>query len=102
MADVTVRLPGLLARFADGEAGVAVAADTVGESLDRLVERYPAVEPHLFAAGRRRREHLRLFLNGEALDPPGGVTPAGPGDDPRDRPLADGDEVLVLQAVSGG
>ena len=98
MAAVTVRLPGLLARFADDEAAVAVSAATVGECLDRLVERYPALAPHLFEAGRRRREHLRLFHNGEPLDPPGGVEP-GAGDE---RALEDGDEVLVLQAVSGG
>lgn len=92
MPDVTLTLPGLLARFADERRTVMLRADTLGECVDRLVETYPALEPHLVDGDGDLRTHLRLFHNGtgvewenrEAID------------------LAVGDEVLVLQAVSGG
>jgi len=91
-AAVTVRVPGLLTRFTGGEGTVSVEAGTVGESLDRLVEAHPDLRPHLFDSAGRLRPHLGLLHNGRTVPPAArdGVH------------LADGDAVVVLQAVSGG
>lgn len=91
IATVTVTVPGLLTRFTDGRS-VPLQAATVGESLDRLVEVHPALEPHLFAGDGSLRPHLTVFHDGAGVAWPHG----------RSIELEDGDEVTVVQAVSGG
>jgi len=92
MPDVTVTLPGLLAPFVDDGRTVRVEADTLGDAVDRLVDSHPALEPHLFDGDGGLRTHLRLYRNGAGVE----------WTDADDVGLAEGDEVLVLQAVSGG
>ncbi|HKJ57855.1 MAG TPA: MoaD/ThiS family protein, partial [Halobacteriales archaeon] len=92
MPDVTVIVPGLLTRFTDGQRDVPVTADTLRGAVDRLVESYPALEPHLFDGPDGLRTHVQLFHNGSGVE----------WDDGDVTELTDGDEVLVLQAVSGG
>lgn len=89
MPVVTVRLPGLLERYADRE--VTVEASTAGEATRRLLERHPALEPHL-SDGSSLRPHVRVLVNGRPL-------PEGSW---RDRELRAGDELAFVQAVSGG
>jgi molybdopterin synthase sulfur carrier subunit len=91
-SEVTVTLPGILARFTGGRRNVPVAADTLGEAIDRLVEAHPELESHLFDGAGNLRAHLGLYRNGEGVA----------WDDVEAVELDDGDEVLVLQAVSGG
>lgn len=92
MPDVTVTVPGLLARFTDGGRTVALRADTLEGCLDRLLVTYPAIEPHLVDGMGRLRPHLRLVHNGRSVEP----------SDDRAIELAPGDEVVVIQAISGG
>ena len=70
MADapaVTVRLPGLLTRFTGDEDRVTVRAETVGGAVKALLDRHPALEPHLFDGDGALRAHLALFLNGRSV-----------------------------------
>lgn len=90
--EISVRVPGLLTRFTGGQRDITVRAATVAESVDRLLETYPALRPHLLDARGQFRPHVKLFHGGTE------VTEA----DGADIALADGDEVVVLQAVSGG
>ena len=92
MADVRVTVPGLLARFTDGRQSFPVHAETLEECVERLIESHPAIEPHLLDGTGDLRPHLRLFHNGAAVELAGDAS----------LELADGDEVLVFQAVSGG
>ena len=92
MADVTVRIPGLLARFTDDQPTVTLRADTVEECLDRLVERQPALESHLFDDRNRLREHLQVFVDDRNVA----------WFDEQPIRLDDGATVTILQAVSGG
>lgn len=89
---VTVRLPGLLARFTDGDRSVTVRAATLEDCIDELLETHPAIEPHLLDGNGRLRRHIQLFHDGSSVE--WGEREAVD--------LADGDEVLLLQAVSGG
>lgn len=92
MPRVTVRVPGLLTRFTAGDRATVVDADTVGECLDRLAERYPALDPHLFDGAGALRAHLLVVHDGAPVDWPAARTV----------PVDAGDEVSILQAVSGG
>lgn len=90
MPAATVRVPGLLTRFTDGDSRVGVEAETVEGTLAKLVSAVPALEPHLFDGRGGLRPHLRVFHIGEAVELD------GTGD------LADNDTVAIVQAVSGG
>lgn len=92
MADVTVRFPGLLSRFTDGQRHLALTAETVNECFESLLETVPELDPHLFNGHGELRPHLRIFHNGDAIDleTDGALR------------LEDGDTVTVIQAVSGG
>lgn len=92
MPTVDVRVPGLLARFTGGDGRVAVEAATVREAVHGLVDCHPAVGPHLLDDRGALRVHLQLFHEGTQVE----WTESG------DVAVEDGDEVVVLQAVSGG
>jgi molybdopterin converting factor small subunit len=92
MSRVTVQLPSLLGPVVNGAASVGVEGDTVAEALAALVDSHPALEVHLFDETGSFRRHVLCFHNGtntrwlESLDVP----------------VADGDTITILQAVSGG
>lgn len=90
--EVTVRIPGLLSRFTDGQQTVTLRAATIAASLDRLLEAYPGLEPHVRDGRGELRPHLKLFHEGAEVTDRDGA----------DITLAPGDEIVVLQAVSGG
>lgn len=92
MAEVTVRLPGLLASLVEGRNTICVEADTVRGALDELLRRHPALAVHLFDEAGRLRQHVLCFHNQtntrwvEDLSVP----------------VAVGDVITIRQAVSGG
>lgn len=90
--EVTVRVPGLLARFAGGQQTVTVRATTVAAGIDDLLATYPNLAPHLYDGTGSLRPHLKLFHNGAEVAE----------EQADDVSLEAGDEVVVLQAVSGG
>ena len=94
MARVRVELPSLLVRFA-GAATLEVEADTLSQALKALVAEHPALSLHLFDESGAFRQHVLCFHNGTNTR-----WFEGPGD--LDRPVADGDEIRLMQAVSGG
>lgn len=92
MSKVTVRLPSLLHPAAGGSARVTVEAGTIDGALAALVKRHPALGVHLFDESGDLREHVLCFhndTNTRWLES-------------RQAPVADGDTITILQAVSGG
>jgi molybdopterin synthase sulfur carrier subunit len=92
MAAVTVRMPSLLADVGDGRTAVAVEADTARGALDALFAALPQLRVHVFDEAGEIRPHVALFHNGRSV----------PGSGDLDAPVAAGDVVRILQAVSGG
>jgi len=84
-------LSGNLRRFASFEGEVQLAATTVSEALDSLVERFPDLKPVLYDANGKPRSVHRLYLNGAVLD----VSDT-------DHSLEPADELGILTAVAGG
>jgi molybdopterin synthase sulfur carrier subunit len=84
----TVHLPAALSGHAGGQRRVRVAGATVGGVLAALGAAHPGV-------GQRVLDDqgvLRRHVNGESIRYLDGV----------ETPVADGDEVWILPAVSGG
>ncbi len=90
MATTTVRLHRLLEPAVGPVREVTVTGRTVQEALADLCARHPTLEVRLFDERGRLRRHVLCVHNGTA------TRLAEP------EPLADGDELAILPAVSGG
>ena len=92
MAEVTVSIPGLLSAITGGPRATPVEAATVGGALDALFEEYPELRVHVTDESGGIRPHVSCWHGDRRIR----------GLDGLDREVAEGDEVIVLQAVSGG
>ncbi len=104
---VTVSLPSLLEPVTGGVRELAVSGGSLREIFDDLLEREPRLRPHLFNEAGELRRHVLCFHNGTNtrwLGSSGGENAGsrGGGRDGWDTPVAEGDTVLFMQAVSGG
>lgn len=92
MANVTVELPSMLCRILGSDPRIPLEAASVRGALEALFDRLPAARVHLFDESGGLRQHVLCFHNAvntrwlESLEVP----------------LADGDTVTIVQAVSGG
>jgi len=90
--NVTIRIPAALKQYADNDREVTVGAATVGEALDRLVDRHPSLGPHLFDEKGRLRNFVNTWVNEDDSRELGG--PAAP--------LHDGDTITIVPSIAGG
>ena len=80
----------MLGQFAAGETDFEVEAVTVREALQAVMSRHVLVGQHILTESGGVREHLHVFLNEEDVR------------NALDTAVVEGDEVYVLQAMSGG
>jgi len=92
MVAISVRIPTLLAQVGDGRTVIAVEADSVSGALEALFSALPQLRVHIFDETGGVRPHVALFHQGRSVRDAAGLS----------TPLAAGDVVTVLQAVSGG
>src|SRR5262245_13424812 len=91
-ATVTVIVPAPLRAYCDGARALSVAAGSVREVLAALEKSYPMLHRGVCEETGNVRRHINVFVNvshvrdGEGLD----------------APVAPGDVVTILPAVSGG
>jgi molybdopterin converting factor small subunit len=86
---VQVRIPTPLRSYTDQRASVEADGATVGALLSDLERRHPGIRFRVVDEQERLRRHVKIFVNDESvrdLD-----TPIGPSDD-----------VVIMQALSGG
>lgn len=89
---ITVHLPTMLARLADNAASLEAAGGTVGDALDDVITRYPALGPRLRDSQGKPYGFVTFYLNDEDIRFHGGFA----------APVRDGDEVIVVPTVAGG
>jgi sulfur-carrier protein len=91
---VTVRIPSYLAGFAGGQSSIAVedGAANVRELLGRLWRLHPALKDRIVDEQGEIRQHINIFVAGEAIRLTGNQETAVP----------PGSEVMIVPAVSGG
>jgi len=89
---VTIRIPAALKAYAGDGKEVEVAAGTLGEALDRLVERHPALRPHLYDERGALRNFVNAYVNEDDARALGG---------PR-APIRDGDTITIVPSIAGG
>lgn len=91
MPAVTVVLPKMLAEVL-GEERLGVQAATIGEALEAAYARIPALRHHLCDGSGGFRTHVLCVLDGVSTREAGGLK----------RRVQEGDEIRILQAISGG
>lgn len=87
----TVNVPPPYRGPTQGEAAIPVEGSTVGECLQAVEARYPGFGPQVLAADGRVHRFVKLFVNGEQIEPAA-----------LDTAVSDGDEVEILAAIAGG
>ena len=86
---VRVLLPSQLHAYSGGVSRLEARGAVIAEVLDDLDRRFPGLKFRIIDEQDRVRPHMRLFVGRNAA---------------RDirAPLADGDELLIFGALSGG
>ena len=86
-----MRITRLLAEITGTGRACTVQGATAAQALEALCQRVPTLRVHVFDDDGQVRRHVNVFVRGE-------IARSGS----LDIELADGDEVAVVQAVSGG
>ena len=90
--NVSVLVPGPLRDYCGGARELALAAASVRDALAELERRYPALHRNVCDETGAVRRHINFFVNTAHMRDREGL----------DTPLAAGDVVTILPAVSGG
>jgi sulfur-carrier protein len=91
---ITFYIPGPLREFTGGQCSVEVkqSPTTLGDALSALWTLYPGVRDRVVTEQGQVREHINLFIGDEDVRYTGGLA----------SPIADGAEISIVPAVSGG
>jgi len=85
---MNVHIPGALQSYTGASQVVAEAA-TVGQLFDQLEQRYPGIRFRVIDEQDIFRRHMRCFVNGvQTFD--------------LDKKLLPDDDIVIVQALSGG
>lgn len=92
MAEVTLEVPAILSDCTAGRRRLSVEAETLADALSSVRVEWPTLATHVFDEAGAIRPHVLVLYNGKATRW---------GLDPR-TPLAQGDRLQIVQAISGG
>lgn len=88
---VKVHIHPLLLHLTDNQHTVEVGGNTVGQSLEQLVNRYPGLREWVFDKKGKLSKTFDIYLNMESTYPEELV-----------KPVKDGDEIHLVMIISGG
>jgi molybdopterin converting factor small subunit len=86
-----VRIPPTLRAEVGGSRELEARGDTVGDVIDDLLERYPALEEQVLQDGELA-SYLNVYLGGEDIRTLDGL----------DTPVGEGENLILLPAMAGG
>lgn len=89
---VTLTLPAVMARLADGARTLEASGTTVGAVVKQLADRFPNLAPRLRDEQGKPYPFVTFYLNDEDIRLAGGFEAA----------VQDGDELTIVPAIAGG
>lgn len=92
VATITVFVPGLLRQYCGGAPRLSMTASRVRVALEQVEARYPVLYRSVCNETGAVRQHVNLFVNTEHIRDLDGLETA----------LTEGDELIILPAISGG
>jgi len=87
-----LRIPTPLRSYTGGQVEVQVNARSVGEAVEKLVEMFPTLKPHLYNDDGRLRPFVNLFVGEHNIRDLDGLA----------TPVAEDTRVLVVPSIAGG
>ncbi len=87
----SIRIPSALSTYVDNQKIIVLHGTSVGEMLDDLTSRYPAVRTHLYD-GDQLRDFVNIYLNRADIRQLDGEQTA----------VADDDMLLLVPSIAGG
>jgi sulfur-carrier protein len=88
----TVKLPSVLRAQANGEKQIEVEGGTIGEAVQSLVGRHPALGEQLLTPEGELHRFVNVYLNGRDVRYLDGLQ----------TPVGERDEIRLLPAIAGG
>lgn len=88
MKNIILKLPKVLCQFTDGKNLIELPANSTTQALQKLIEIYPALQPHIYSEMQQLHNHFCLFLNNEQI-----LT---------DTPVQQNDIIKIVPAMIGG
>ena len=89
---VTVYIPTPFRKLAGNQTHVKTAGETVGEVLDALGARFPALRHMIYDENDQIPGHINIYVNNQEIHSLQG----------KETPVKDGDEMAVIPAIAGG
>lgn len=89
---ITVTLPAVLARLAEGNKAIRADGRTVGDVVQALAERYPSLASRIRDGAGQPYPFVVYYLNDEDIRLSDGFASA----------VKEGDEVTLVPAIAGG
>ncbi len=78
--------------YVDNQSEFEADGSTVGELLDNILVRYPALKPHLFNPQGELRHYFNIFVNGTHIRHLDGL----------ETPLNESDKIIFMASAAGG
>ena len=88
----TVKLPSVLRQHANGERSIDVEGGTVGDAVQALVGRHPALAEQLLTPDGELHRFVNVYVNGRDVRYLEGLA----------TPIESRDEIRLLPAIAGG
>ena len=88
---VNTVLPWNLMSFTNDKKEIAVDGGTIGECLENLIEKFPALKPDLFNKNGRLHNDIIIYLNNKTTYP-----------EQLAKAVQDGDELNISILIGGG
>ncbi len=89
---ITLHLPAVLGRLADGQRALNLDGQTVGDVVNEASARYPQLAPRLKDEQGQPYAFVTFYLNDDDIRLRAGF----------ETPVTDGDELTIVPAIAGG
>ena len=87
-----LKIPSPLRPYAEGNKEIEIFEETVGEAIDQLALKYPALKTHLFDDNGELRAFINLFVNDEDIRYLQGI----------ETNLLKTDRLMIIPSIAGG
>lgn len=88
----TLKIPTPLRSYTGGQVEVRVGGSSVGEVMQRLVEDYPPLKPHLYNGDGKLRPFVNLFVGEHNVKDLDGLA----------TPVTEETRILLVPSIAGG
>ncbi|HUI89773.1 MAG TPA: MoaD/ThiS family protein [Anaerolineales bacterium] len=88
----TLKIPTPLRSYTDGQAEVIVSGSNVAQAMEKLIEEYPTLRPHLYNSEGHLRPFVNLFIGEDNINDLQGL----------ETPLDEHARVILIPSIAGG